>query len=112
MEQPLHTISSFIQPFLHTFSQTLLEEDYSDKKIEFMPLFDVIQCIHEAYYFTQTILLQFEVLTPKGYITTHQLTGMIKTPIQDNNYFVFEEAHSNLSHLISLEQVLQIVKLS
>lgn len=109
MEQPLHTFSSFIQPFLHTL---LEDDDYTGEKAEFMPLFDVIQLIHEAYYFTQSILLQFEVLNPKGYITTHQLTGIIKTPIQDNNYFVFEEEHSNLSHLISLEQVLQIVKLS
>ncbi len=111
--QPLHTFSNFIQPLLKNISHAFLKkEDTLIQSADFMPLFDVIQLIHEAYYFNKTILLQFELLTSNGDIITRSLTGTIKTSIQENNYFVFQEEDNNISHFISLNQVLQIIKIS
>lgn len=103
---------NFIQPLLHTLKKTTniieLDDDQATFVAEVMPILDVINLIHQAYYFNQAVCITYEVKNSTGYIDTLQVVGTVQTPISQANRFAFQPSHASITNLLSLEQVLSV----
>lgn len=102
--------TAFIQPILHTItkSTSFMEVDDNEGVLyeDFMPLMDVIETIHSAYYFKHTVTIVFETQNSDGFITKHTKHGRIRSVINENNQFAFETSGTNITQFLTLEQVL------
>lgn len=109
MELRKHPLTSIFQPFIQSL-QFSNDEFYSFDETEtriayFMPLVDLVETIHQAYYFKKAICLEFEQKDEDGFVYKVVANGTIQTPILENNRVAFTD-QSNITHLLSLEQLL------
>ena len=113
MEQRKTPFTSFIKPLLNKLHVS--EEEYEERYIFFkptiMPLIDVVEQIHHSYYFKTPIVLHFEKYDKAGNLITFTKNGLIKSPIQMNNHFVFLEQGSNITHILNVEQIVACMEL-
>ena len=106
MEQRKTPFTSFIKPLLNKLHVS--EEEYEERDIFFkptiMPLIDVVEQIHHSYYFK----------TPSdnaGNLITFTKNGLIKSPIQMNNHFVFLEQETGITHILNVEQIVACMEI-
>lgn len=104
MEQYKKPFHSFIQPLLNSLQFPTVSTSYTDV----MPLIDVVETIHNSYYFKKEITLLFEQYNSKGELQQFTKKGIIKSCIQPNNHFVF--LSEDLTMILNLEQVVSAIQ--
>ena len=113
MEQRKTPFTSFIKPLLNKLHVS--EEEYEERDIFFkptiMPLIDVVEQIHHSYYFKKPIVLHFEKYDNAGNLITFTKNGLIKSPIQMNNHFVFLEQETGITHILNVEQIVACMEI-
>lgn len=112
MEQYKRPLQAFMKPILNTLKHT----SHYQKEIlppiftDVMPLLEVVETIHHSYYFKKEIVLQFEQYTSNGELHAYTKIGTIRTPIQQNQQFVF--IADNLTYLLNLEQIVSAIQVT
>ena len=113
MEQRKSTFTSFIKPLINKLQVS--QEEYEERDVFFkatvMPLIDVVEQILHSFYFKKPIVLHFEKYDNAGNLITFTKNGMIKSPIQMNNHFVFLEEGSNITHILNVDQIVACMEL-
>ena len=67
--------------------------------------------IHHSYYFKTPIVLHFEKYDNAGNLITFTKNGLIKSPIQVNNHFVFLEQETGITHILNVEQIVACMEI-
>lgn len=104
MEQYKKPFHSFIQPLLNSLQFPTESTSFTPV----MPLIDVVETIHNSYYFKKEITLLFEQYISKGELQQFTKKGIIKSCIQPNNHFVF--LSEDLTMILNLEQVVSAIQ--